>query len=286
MIAMDKVKSGMVTSISVVLLASALLALTYAIAHYSNSNEETASRLAEMESVSLQFDSAAWGIRSLERSGAINVSAKYANSTTNLTFSENMSSLNRYSNDLSHFSDFLAAYSQEANVSLDISRARLSPMLLYVSPQNITVNHSAGRVGFEPQAGPGVLGYEIQITVPLQLSDSLAWDSQANGSGEDALPVGIARQGSNGAWRDNCTLSRSSNSIVRLVDSANNTIATMQFRPAAALDVFNYNLTNDLYISVIVKLNGSVGGVELGKDIITVGRGGIVKQGKVLVYAG
>src|SRR3989344_4939673 len=273
-------KRGIFTSITVVLLAAVLLYLVSSIALFANSMDEVNSALVRTEAAGAQADSAASAIRRLETSAAVGVSF----GGNNVTFGQNLSNLAKYRQGPAGLADFLADYGAVQNVSVNASEASMPR--IYLHPQNITLVHSAGKVELVPQnssaSAGSIMGFDVLLLAGIP-TPRLHWDqiTEAQPESPNALRFHFGLQGTNGTVSDSRVLDRRFASTLRLLDSANQTIAVVQSAPPAALGFASPPAANNLYLTVILQLNTSPGEAELGKSIVAVDGGAVKKVARV-----
>ena len=270
-------RKGIAITAAVLLLSSALLYLMLAVSTYSNSLKDTNAQLGQMEELDAQFDSVAYGMRTLEIGEAMNITY----SGNNITFAENTSKLVGYSNDVQKWAVFAGAFSP-ANVSIDASDA--SRPKLYVRGRGIEVDNAIGRITYTPQnaqSAGNVSGYDVSVWV-ARPTPSLNWTSISSvlPTSADAMYFHIGLQGTNGTVSDTRYINKSAFSELRMQDGSNASLIVVQANSPASLKIF-YNA--DIYIKTVLQLSSSGGAIELGNSALNVSLGNAHKIGSVIV---
>ncbi len=280
---MGKIKKGALMSLSMALLIIALLFLLLSIALYNNSLRAVGTELSKFERVNMQFDTAAYGVKQIVSIDAVNVTAV----GNNITFQENFSNMINYPIDLSRFKSFVEAYAL-VNVSINISEASLP--VIYIQPQSIIVNHTLGRMSIIPQntasSSGNVVGYNVLLIIN-QPTPRLNWTnlSSISQSNPNAMSLHVGLQGTDGTLTNTTYLNKSAYSELRLLNSQNQSIITIQINSPAALTI-NYNINMSTITRTTLLLNSS-SNAELGRNIINVTqRREIEKIGQVIILEG
>jgi len=193
--AMDRIqklgaRKGMTISLSIFLLFSALLLLTYTLSDANTKGSDALTAQAAIDRVSNQFDGISYSLSMLP-----NASLNYTiNGTSSLVLTGTMPAqfLNSSSSDFIAFDGFMENYSY-TNTRVNISSAFPSPLL--ISPQNISVIQSSNTsIVFQPldnSSGRTVANYTIDIAVNSSPTPAIAWNSLNNvsASSSDAMLV-------------------------------------------------------------------------------------------------
>jgi hypothetical protein len=275
---MGKVKKGL-TTLSVLLLASAILYLIYSFSMYSNSLKEVNNDIVDFDNTNLCFDSVSYGVKSIMAQGAMNISI----SGNNISFKKNTSLSTQYAQDILSFNQFISGGCSYGNASMDTTE--LGRPRAYIMPQNIEVDNFPGRVTFTPQnstASAGqVMGYSILIRIDAA-TPTINWTgiSILTPSDPHAMYINIGVQGNDGGRSNSTYISKEAFSEVKLLTASNQTLATFQFNSSAQLKAY---YATDMVIETIVILNESAH-VETRANIINASVSeGITKKGKVML---
>jgi hypothetical protein len=181
---------GMTISLSIFLLFSALLLLTYTLSDANTRDSDALTEQAAIARVSNQFDGIKYGLSMLP-----NASFNYTiNSTSSFILTERLplQVINGSGGDFLAFKKFLENYSY-TNTSINISDAL--PLPLLISPQNISVIQSSNTsVVFQPldnSSGRTIANYTIDIAVNNSPAPTIAWNplNNVSASSSDALLV-------------------------------------------------------------------------------------------------
>ncbi|MCL6088618.1 MAG: hypothetical protein M1530_00440 [Candidatus Marsarchaeota archaeon] len=252
-------------SVAAYALALALLFLLSSMSNYSISLSETGAALSRLEVTGAGFDAASFGMAQILRRETVSP----AYSGFNLSLFLRLPFTANYTQDVGRWQAFAQAYGAPASVSINTSEA--ARPVLYVRPQNITIEYQAGRVLITPQNATfsqgQVLGYDdlMRISQPV---GRLNWTQKSNVSPADpsALYFHIAVQGTNGTVSDTQYLNRSALSEVRLLDALDRSVMTVQVNPEAALRVY-YDTSIGGNLTTVLGLNSS-STLELGTNVI------------------
>ncbi len=274
-------KRGVVLTLSVILMASAFLYLLAAISSYSHSIKEITIPISNFEELNMQFDSAAYGAKSILFNEGVSVS----NEGTWLVFEEDLqvAGMKDYYSSMYSYKLFVENFAN-VNTTVDISEAGRPRM--HIHPQEIEVDHPIGKVRFTPEdtqeSMGGLEGYTILIMldepIPRQEWETIAEVSEND---SDAMYLHVGMQGNDGGLGETVYVGKHNSSELRLYNEQNQSIITIQVKSPAELTI-NYNV--DMHLKTIVQLNSSAS-VELGTDMIYVDmRPDGKKTGKVIVH--
>lgn len=285
-----------ILTLSVLLLASALLLLVASISLYTNSLQSTNVPLSNLERVNAQFDSPAYWTRNILLIEAVNVT-KQGN---NILFEENLTVSGTYVSDISRFKEFIENNTllgrNDINVTLDITEAQMPKM--YIMPQEIEVDHpSDNQVTFTPQntvqSAGDVNGYVLYIVVNQDVP-RIRWPdnlSEVPSSDPNALYFEINVQGNNQFRSDTRYLDKYQLSIAEIDGAATQPSVTIEIDSPAKMDL-TYNSGNkvseytNMSLNTTIQLNSSAS-VELGRNIINVSqRHEIENLGPVMILEG
>lgn len=260
---MAKIKKGVLFSLSILLLASALLYLVASVSNYVTSLGSATSTLSGFERVGSQFDSASYGIQEISKNSGIDVSFD----DTNLTLEMDTSLIENYFSESSAFAQFVQAYSR---VNTTITNDDGHAIRLKLLPQNIDINYSATSVNIRPKSISGsadnVRSYEVLIKMPTP-TPKLNWTqlSELPSSDPNAIRVRIALQGTNGTAYTEKYLDRHSTSSLDFLNAQNQSMMRLTTDAPTALTL-SYNL--DTYLKIIVGLNNKT---EVELEDISIG---------------
>ncbi|VVB65877.1 Uncharacterised protein [Candidatus Gugararchaeum adminiculabundum] len=287
----NKKTRGFVISISVMLLAIALLYFALIVSIYSNSLKSANAELAGIERVNSQYDSASYGIKSILSAELVNVTiAQSTGTTANISFKQNLSETARarYFTEVGRFQSFIQAQAIEGNVTVNLANGVSAPVI-YVRPANITVSYTVGKVAYSPlnnaYSAGRVTGYSLLIKLNDRPTPGLNWTTLNTLSASDpnAVYFHIGVQGTNGTVSDTKYLDKYQNSTLLMQNSGGQSVITVQARSPAYLDV-NYALNLNGSMETILQLNNTAT-VELGSgSVINISRvGEIEKTGTVIL---
>lgn len=276
---MGGMSRGILYTISVLLMAVSFLYLLLVISSHTSSIKTAAEGLSDIETLNSGFDSASYGMKALLTREVANITR----SGFNITFEENLSTTGNtdYYADVPEFEKFME-FRSGIETSINTSEARRPR--LYISPQNISVDHLPGKITFTPQnsqeSAGNITGYEILARVELD-TPSYYWEeiSELNESDPDAMQFHLGLEGDNGTITTTKYLDKYGDSELRLVNEYNQSVMGVRIESPAVVAV-NYNADIDLKIIIGLTTRASV---ELGQDIITVSTGQLEKTGKVTV---
>ena len=279
---MGKMRKGILFTLSVLLLGSALLYLSATLSAYSFSLKDNSQTLNEFEKINAQFDACSYGMKSLFEKEAIRITRQ----ENNLTFEVDITGIanQNYTRDVRRFRQFIESYGR-VNITVNDVEARRPTM--YVYPQKMKVDCPPGRIEFVPQntteGQDAVEGYNVLIAIS-QPTPTVNWTQLSEVSpGNDSLYFHIGLQGSDGALSETRYLSRNNMSELQLQNEHGHSIITIEVGDSSSL-VVHYNL--DIYLNAVVVLDEH-GPVELGSDIVNVSMGERgEKTGKVIVVEG
>ena len=274
-------KRGVVLTLSIVLMASAFLYLLSAISSYSHTIKEITIPISDFEEINMQFDSAAYGAKSILIKEGVNVS----NEEKNLVFEEDLQAagMKSYYTSMYNYKLFIENF---ASVDTFLNLTEAGKPTLHIHPQDIEMDHLVGKVRFTPEnteESMGVVGgYEIFIVadepIPRPEWETLAEVSEND---SDAMYLHVGMMGNDGGLGETVYVGKHNSSELRLYNELNQSIITIQVQSPAELTI-NYNV--DMHLKTIVQLNSSAS-VELGTDIIYVDMGPDgEKTGKVIVH--
>jgi hypothetical protein len=274
-------KKGVVLTLSIVLMASAFLYLLAAISSYSHSIKEITIPLSDFEELNMQFDSAAYGARSILFTEGMSVSSE----GTWLVFEEDLqiAGMKSYYSSMYSYKLFIENFAQ-VNTTVDLDEA--GRPRLHIHPQEIEVDHPVGKVKFTPEdteeSMGGLDGYNVLIMLdePIPRAE---WETlvEVSENDSDAMYLHVGMQGNDGGLGETVYVGKHNSSELRLYNEQNQSIITIQVQPPAELTI-NYNV--DIHLKTIVQLNSS-SSVELGTDMISVDIGPNGKKtGKVIVH--
>jgi hypothetical protein len=280
---MGGVKKGIVSTVSTVLLATAFLYMLSFTSSYSDSMKDANSRIMHLEKVGMQFDTESYGMQRLVDSLVSGISWEGAN----VSFSGNISSAGNgeYYAAVARFSQFTEAFGL-VDSSINLSTARMP--ILYMSPQNITVRHLPGKVGFYPQNGSHSSGEIASYTILVKAevpTPGIEWGeySETFVEGPDSVYVHVGFEGTNGTVSDSKYLYKYNESEIMLVNKYNQSVVGIRIGYPSELEV---NCNTDIYLKTVIELDRR-GEVEVGEDIVGVGEGSWgYKVGKVMMYEG
>lgn len=286
---MGGMKKGILFTVSLMLIASSFLFLLAAASLNSNSARLSTIELAALERLNAHSDEIAYQLESILASDAVSVAiASNPNKTGTLTFSENLPFGTTYYLDLQRFRDF-AEGNSEFNTSIDLNEARIPK--LYVSPQNITMDHPTSKVVFTAQnsslSAASITSYDLQVfTNESTLNPIWINASEVPPSSPNALYFHLAMQGSNGTAYTDKYLDKYKYSEVKFVDASNASIMVFQFFSPASLTI---NYKNEFFLKTTIYLNRTTENtsVELGNNIIsasTIQPTAITKVSGVRIY--
>ena len=260
-----QLQKGIIT-IAIALLASALLMLAAGIAYQSSMKKATSSELGKIESARQSYNSAASVVASLARKEAADITI----SGNNLSMRTNITRLANYPRDLTRLQNFIYAKS-DANLTLDLSEA-INPTL-HIRPQDIAASFSAGKLTITPQNSPqsagNITGYTIALTFN-QPTPAFNWSVLAQGSqsNSSSIAVLVIATGTNGTVSNLTYIDKYAPGELRLLDSSNHSIATLQFSSPAILTV-NYDAAYASFLEANLTL-GQTPYVELGTTLINI----------------
>ncbi len=278
---MGGVKKGIIFTVSTVLLATAFLYLLASISMYSDLLKDANTGMIQIEKVNMQFDTQSYGMEKLVREMISNVSWTGAN----ISFEGNLSSAGNgeYYAAVSRFGQFTEAFGL-VDSSINITEARRP--VLYICPQNITIGHLPGKVGFYPldnnQSAGEIGSYTVLIKANIP-TPGIEWGeySEVGESGPDALYFHIGFEGTNGTVSGGKYLYKYNVSEIMLVNRDNQSIVGIRLGSPGVLEI---SYSADIYLKTIIGLD-NYSTVELGRDIITVEGGSWgTKNGKVIAY--
>jgi hypothetical protein len=280
---MGGMKKGIVFTVSILLLASAFLYLLSSISMYSDALRDANTNIIQLEKVNMQFDTESYGMGKLLREVMANVSWEGAN----VSFTGNYSSAGNgeYYAAVERFGQFTEAFGL-VDSSINLSEARRP--LMHMDPQNITIGHLPGKVGFYPEDSNGSAGEVHSYTILIRAgvpTPGITWGdySEMEGPGDDAVYVHIGFEGNNGTVSDGKYLYKYNESEIMLVDRNNQSIVGIRLGSPAELEI---SYSADIYLKTIIELD-TQGEVELGRGIIAIDGGDWgSKAGKVIAYDG
>ena len=272
-------ENGFLNILSALLLSGALLAIASAATTYYSSISAVADNLSEIEAVSAQYDSTAYGFHRLleeeqvavERDGNL-----YSFEEENLTLNSSA-----YSVDAVNFHNFLQAKAV-LPVEVDINNVKRPKM--FIRPLDIKVDHGTGTVSYTPpntSIGDQVDSYDVGIIVDQHVV-RLTWYERNDVPPGDAnaLTVHVAVQGTMGVRTQDETLHKNLYSELRAYGTAEELLATIVFDSPAKL-VVNYE--KDMYLKTTIGLDTSQAWVELGTNAIGIDTGRVDNNARIII---
>lgn len=265
---MERIKKGILYTLSVFLISISMLYLLTSISFYSNSLKTTAASISSIEKLGAYSDSINYQIKSILESEAVNITIMENENNAEIHFYEKIPMRGGYSSFLTSFRDFA-----EANLLFDvtINTTEAKRPILYISPCNITVDHSAGKTCFTPfNDSENLIGYTLLIRINESIP-KLNWTAleELESTDEDAIYFHVGLQGRNGAVSTTKYLDKKNYSELKMTDSENESIFVFQIDFPGGL-IVNHNTEADM--EAILEINESTGNlnVELGKNILYV----------------
>ena len=272
-------EKGFLNILSALLLSSALLVIASSTATYYSSLSAAANNLMEIESVSAQYDSTAYGYSRLLEEEQVIVTRDdnlYSFEEENLTLASSV-----YSVDAVNFYNFQQA---KALIPPDVDINNVKRPKMFIRPLGIVVDHGTGTVSYTPpnaSIGARVSSYDVGVIVDQQ-EVRLTWVERNTVSPGDAnaLTVHVAVQGSKGVRTQDETLDKYAYSELRAYGTANDLIATFVFDSPAKL-VVNYE--KDMYLKTIIGLDTNQAWVELGTNAVGISTDRVDNNGRIII---
>lgn len=272
------IKKGMMFSISIFILLSALLYLAISFSNYMTSLKQSTKILSTIETAVVDSDAVEFGLKRITDHNGLNISVI---SSANISLSFNTTYFTHYSEQISSFSNFISSYGAR-NASISSSADNVS---IVIDPHNISVSSRLGNFTVLPLAGENSSGrvssYDVFIKAAVS-TPRLNWTSYSSlpPSDPNAIRFRIAFQGSNGTTYDERYLDRAYTSSVQLLNQQNKSMVTASmFVPSAIW--LNYSL--DMYLNVIVGLN-NVTKIESKEELISVDLGEKAKINSKVIF--
>ncbi len=248
---MDRMKRGVIATLSTLLLSIALLSFFSVIAKNHISISETAKILSDFESVNRQFDSVEQGLKTIMAGSGINATFDGAN----VSLSIETDRYANYAEGIGLFSNFIQLHN-ETGVSINASPS--NPILL-LERNNITINYSYGKTQVLAKQGPesseNINGYELLIKSDIPTpSESWAALSEVSEGNPNSLNFHLGLQGVNGTLSITKILDKYGQSQLQLLNQDSLPIITIYIDPPASIRIEN---NPEINLKIIIGLDNS-----------------------------